>query len=139
MGEYQNYWLPTLIAALAIVLDLFVNQSFVSKDFITCIIDVPREILLLSMGFVVTYTATSTDDNHSTTGTVMLVGSFILSVIVYALCRNSSHIYSSLANSTQSETIKVGIRLVISILVSLILSIGFYYSSITVCLGGKTL
>lgn len=139
MGEYQNYWLPSLIAVLAIVLDLLVNQSIVSKDFITCIIDVPRDILLLSMGFIVTYTATSTDDNHSTTGTVMLVGSFILSLIVYALCRHSSKIYSSLANTTLSETIKICIRLGINVFISLILSLGFYYFSITVCLGGKTL
>jgi len=136
VDAYKEYWLPTLLVAVAVALDLFVNRQLKKKDLMPCIIAIPREILLLSMGFVITYTASSEDVQHATTGTVMIVISFFLSLLIYATCRYSSEYHSDLANT--NVTFKSYLPLVGTLSFAWIASIVFYFYSVILCLGGKT-
>lgn len=99
----QEYIQPTLLAVLAIALDLVVNRQFSKKDLIPCMVTIPREILLVSMGFVFTYTATATRDTQVTLGTTLIIISFVLSLIIYTLCRYSTNTYVALANKMDSK------------------------------------
>ncbi len=133
----QEYIQPTLLAVLAVALDLVVNRQFSKKDLIPCMVTIPRELLLLSMGFVFTYTGTANCDEQITTGTTMIIISFVLSLVIYALCRFSTNAYSSLANKSENQQLRNYFPLLGSITLSILFSVLFFYVSIIICFGGK--
>lgn len=136
MNIYQDFLLPTLLVVLTIVLEVSVNKKIHCKDFIECIISLPKEILMLSMGFVVTYTATSKNEDTATVGVILIVSSVLAAVMIYALFQYSSLKYSELANNSDALAIKDYIQLILSVFIPIIVSGGFYYSSVIICLGG---
>lgn len=134
----QDYGLPTILAGIALALDLFVNHKALAKDYIRCIIEVPKEMLLLSMGFAVTYTTKSTSETHSTMGTTMIALVFFLLLIIYALRQYTSEYYEGLANSSNVPLIKyfvLGLAIILSCAISLL----FFFFAVKQCLGGESL
>lgn len=137
MNPLQDFVLPIILACVPITLNLVINKKVKKKDFVPCIIEIPKEILLLCMGFVVTYTAQSTNEVHATTGTIMIVVSFLLLIIVYALYVRSDELYTSLTGIEERDRIKVIFLLSIDVTASWIASGWFFYACLKRCLGGE--
>lgn len=135
----MEYILSIFLTLLTVALDLLVNREFQKNDIICCIIDAPSEIISLSMGFVITYAATATDNEHAVTGIVLVLASFLLSLIIYAIRHHSSKFYISLANTTSNRSIKELFHFIFEITFSLGISVLFCCNSIIFCMGGKTL
>lgn len=136
MEIYKDYILPTILIAVELALDLLVNRKFNTKSIIPCIIDSPKSILLLSMGFIITYTCTSTNSQHSTIGVTLLVISFLLSLVIYSLCDYSFEQYTELANNKNGVTFSGCFPLIASFILSMTISIVYYFNSVITCLGG---
>lgn len=136
MEIYKDYILPTILVAVELALELLVNRKFKAKAVIPCIIDCPKSILLLSMGFIITYTCTSTNTQHSTKGATLLVLSFLLSLVIYSLCDYSFEKYIELANKESDITVGGFFPLIASFIFSMTISIVYYFNSVITCLGG---
>ncbi len=129
------YLQPTLLVLLAMGLDLFVNRNFKGKDLIPWSIDAPKEIIFLSIGFICTYTTTSTDENHTIKGTTWFIILIFVSIIVYALRSYCVKKYSSMANNDDIK-IKDYISLIGCIFLSFLSAILLYLKVIAIALGG---
>lgn len=136
MNTLQDYVLPAILTCIPIALNLVINKTVKKKDILPCIIEIPKEILLLCMGFVVSYTAKSTNEVHATAGTTMMSISFVLLIVVYALCEYANNLYLSLSNSAGRERYKVIFWLAINMTVSWVSSGKFFVECLKQCLGG---
>lgn len=130
--------LSFIVVAIAIALNYLVNRKFKKNDIVPCLIDIPKEVVLLSLGFIVTYVASSTDEKHATIGTIIILAFFFISLIIYATCQYSSDTYLGFANTQFNTTFKNILPLVISISSEWIISISVFYFAVTFCFGGQT-
>lgn len=136
MSFVHDYVFPTILASIPILAGLFVNRKYNKKDIIPCLIDTPKEILLLCMGFVVTYTAKSTNVVQSTNGTGMILLSFVLIFFVYALRECANQQYLDLANNEEHKVRKI-IWLSLKITASWVTVVYFFVMCLNCCLGGE--
>lgn len=156
-SEYAEIICSTLLAALAFVFELFINKKYKLQIFIKTLMSLPREMMMLSMGFIVSfilsdnqkYIDVMSSAEKSSTGLVCIFIGVILTAIIYGSCEytnnfldTSSTIGHSQTNSKWKNTFKrckYWFPFIFIVIVNLVLSIAIYILSVSLFVGGEIL
>ena len=127
MNLVQDCWIPLVLTGIILALDILVDHRAELKDIVCCIIDLPKEILLLSLGFVLTYTSNSNSETIATEGVLMILLLFFILLIIYCIRHRTTEQYNSFDSFKNGIPISQYLSLGFFMLVSLALSLAFFF------------
>ena len=83
----QPYSIPTLVAVFTVVCKLFINNKVCALDVKECLIELPCEISVLSVGFAVSYLSISGSGYITGAGSLVFLDLVVL-IIDYAIVKH---------------------------------------------------
>lgn len=107
----KPYSIPTLVAVFTVACKLFINNKVCALDVKKCLIELPCEICILSVGFAVSYLSISGSEYIMAAGALLFVALLIL-IIDYALVK---HLFDKLGRFTFSSFLIVVFEYLLSI------------------------
>lgn len=116
----------TIIIVAAFLLKLFINRKVNKIIFVGCLLELPMDIVVLSMGYITSFILNNQE--RLLLGLVVLFGTFVLAFLIYALCRYSLDYYETVGSSRGSLFLLSGL--------SHVLAIAVYILSVMFLLGG---
>lgn len=138
MNLVQDCWIPLVLTGIIFALDILVDHRAELKDIVCCIIDLPKEILLLSLGLVITYTFQSNSETIVTDGVFMILFSIFVLLVIYFIRHRTTEQYNSFESSENGIPVVQYLSLGFFMLVSLALSLAVFFYAIQKCFGGET-
>jgi len=126
----QNIAYPTILAFIALLFDLFINQKAEGMVLLYGFLALPRELMLLSLGFSILHIF-----NDPSIGVLILLICFGASIFVYALYQASKD-YVDKSSGKKDNFIKQWWPLILMVLISFVVSIFCYFITININIGG---
>lgn len=104
MGIPFETIVPTIITILAFSFDFLINRQAQMHNLISCLLLFPRDIFLLSLGFIASFTlSSSAAPEQFKKGLTIFIVAIIIATCIYACCRFSIEFYESASGITDKR------------------------------------